>query len=65
MDLVMLVCLAAQPAACREQRLEFVAAAPVACLTAAPAAIAQFAGDHPEFLPQPERWRCEPIERRR
>lgn len=65
MDLVLLVCLAAQPAACREERLQMAAAAPVACLVAAPAAIAEFAGDHPELIPQPQRWRCEQPDRRR
>ncbi|WP_020179670.1 hypothetical protein [Methylopila sp. M107] len=64
MELVLLACLVEEPAACREERLVMSLSelAPIACLAAAPAAIAEWSEGHPDR--SVARWRCEASDRR-
>lgn len=58
MELVLLVCLAASPEACREERL-IVSDAPAdsrMCMVGAVPTIAEWSGDHPEW--RISRWKC-------
>lgn len=61
MDLVLLICLITEPTSCRNESLG-APPAPMACMTAAPAAIAEWSEAHPDW--EIRRWRCEPLERR-
>jgi hypothetical protein len=58
MDLVLLVCLAATPSTCREERLTiaFEQTDPRTCMAGAVPVIAEWTGDHPDW--QVARWKC-------
>jgi len=58
MELVLLVCLAASPETCREERLQvsYVETDPRMCMAGAVPTIAEWSGDHPEW--RIARWRC-------
>ncbi|WP_020179809.1 hypothetical protein [Methylopila sp. M107] len=64
MELVLVSCLIGAPADCREERLLVSASAiaPMACLSGAPAAIAEWAEEHADRAVA--RWRCESADRR-
>ncbi len=59
MDLVLLVCLAASPESCREERVIMSPEASESrmCMVGAVPVLAEWAGDHPEW--QISRWKCE------
>jgi hypothetical protein len=58
MLLLLSVCLLAQPATCREDRIElsYEASSPFVCLRNSQSALAKWQGEHPEW--HVERWRC-------
>lgn len=59
MDLVLLVCLAASPQSCHEERLlmSLQQAEPRMCMVGAVPVLAEWSGDHPEW--QISRWKCQ------
>lgn len=58
MDLILLVCLTASPAECREERvaISYELIDPRACMVGAAPVIADWSGDHPEY--RITRWKC-------
>jgi hypothetical protein len=57
-ELVMTVCIVAQPAACRDQRLLLDAeSTPFQCMMNAQPTIAQWGAEHPSWFVQ--RWKCQ------
>lgn len=58
MDLVLLVCLAASPETCREERLlvSYEQSDPRACMMGAMPIVAEWSGEHPEYTVS--RWSC-------
>ncbi|MCQ0990115.1 hypothetical protein [Jiella marina] len=63
-DLVLTVCMVANPANCKEERLSYQARATSAqCMMLSSPYVAAWAGDHPQW--SVKRWRCEwPSERK-
>jgi len=56
-DLILTICAVAQPSTCEEAHLQFAWSGSLQqCAMAAPPYIAQWAGEHPEWIAV--RWRC-------
>jgi hypothetical protein len=57
-ELVMTVCIVAQPAACRDQHMLLDNdGTPMQCMLKAPPVIAQWGAEHPQWYVQ--RWKCQ------
>jgi hypothetical protein len=57
-ELIMTVCAVSQPAQCEERHLQFASSmSPTQCVMTAPPYIAQWSGEHPNWIVT--RWRCE------
>jgi hypothetical protein len=58
-QLILTVCLSAQPNVCQEEHLQYTAevTTPHQCTMGAMPYLAQWAGDHPKWTVQ--RWRCD------
>lgn len=59
-ELVMTVCIVAQPATCRDQRVLLdpdSGATPMQCMMSAQPTIAQWGSEHPNWFVQ--RWKCQ------
>ncbi|SMF11362.1 hypothetical protein SAMN02982989_5258 [Xaviernesmea oryzae] len=57
-ELVLTICLADQPASCREEHLRFEdRGGPVTCMLQAPPQIAKWSAEHPRL--RVVKWRCE------
>lgn len=60
MELVLIACLIANPAECREDRIAMLELpGPVACLIVAPQVAADWMAAHPKWAVA--RWRCAPV----
>ena len=55
-ELAFLICLAADPAVCRTERVQFVDVSLMTCMTGAQAHIALWSGNHPGWTVRD--WRC-------
>jgi len=55
-ELVLIVCLAAEPASCREERPGFEGLSMISCVTQGQALAARWLADHPALTLS--RWRC-------